>query len=212
MPVSDIIRLQPEDVQAVMGCDWDTAVKWADPLSGAAVLHHINTSKRMAPWLATIAHESSGLTRLEENLNYSVKRLEEIWPSRFGPGKANPFEYANNPEKLANKVYGGRMGNTEEGDGWKYRGRGPIQLTGKFNYQRCMDSIRTDIVRFPDLLKEPSVGALSAGWFWESNGLNELADNDQFEDIVRKVNGGLIGWEDRVEKLQLAQKVMEDIA
>lgn len=208
MPASDIIRLTPQMVADAIGCPQEIAAQWADPLSGAAVIYGINTHARMAPWLATIAHESAGLTRLEESLNYSARRLVEVWPSRFGPGKADPTEYANNPEKLANFVYGGRMGNTEPGDGWKYIGRGPIQLTGRENYERFYASSGTNVVRFPDLLLEPPVGALSAGWYWQDRGLNELADEDRFEDIVRKVNGGLIGYEDRLQRLNLAYNVV----
>jgi putative chitinase len=214
MPTQDIIRLEPHDLVWALGCTDDLAREWHEPLTGAAVIYEINTPRRIAAWLATLAHESASLTHLQENLNYSAVRLLQVWPNRFGIGKANPVDYAYQPEKLANFVYSNRMGNGDEesGDGWRYIGRGPIQLTGKDNYSRCSAGINTNIVKFPDLLLEPSVGAMSAGWFWASNGLNELADEDRFEDIVRRVNGGLTGYEQRVASLKTAQDAVQRFA
>jgi len=214
VPTQDIIRLSAGDLVWAIGCSDAIATEWADPLSGSAVIHEINTPKRMAAWLATIGHESASLTRFTENLNYSAVRLMAVWPSRFGLDAANPVDYAYQPEKLANFVYANRMGNgdTDSGDGWRYIGRGPIQLTGRDNYSRCAEGIGTDIVKFPDLLLEPPVGAMSAGWFWASNGLNDLADDDRFTDIVRRVNGGLTGLEDRLERLKTAQQALARFA
>jgi putative chitinase len=160
--------------------------------------------------------------------------LTEVWPGRFrfprdeepgevdifDDGMRNAYQYANNPVKLANYVYDDanrdakhKLGNIQPGDGWMFRGRGPGQLTGRDNYQRCADSETVpDIVRFPDLLLEPPVGAVAIGWYWQTNGFNELADEGRFEDIVRKYNGGLIGWDDRLQRLQAVRSALGAIA
>jgi putative chitinase len=146
---------------------------------------------------------------LEENLNYSAERLVAVWPSRF-PTKAAAEPYARQPDKLANKVYANRLGNGNEasGDGWRYRGRGPIQLTGKANYEKCGAGIGEDLVRFPCLLLTPSVGLASAGWFWHTRGCNRLADEDDHRAITRIINGGQLGLDDRI---MLVNRVREAI-
>jgi len=219
MPVQDVIRLTPDDLVRAIDCSRETAELWADPLSGAAVLHDINTHKRLAPWLATIAHESHGLTRLQENMNYSVNRLRQVWPSRFGPGKADPLHYAGQPEKLANYVYDdanrgdkNKLGNTQPGDGWRFIARGPIGITGRWNYERCGVAINVDLIRWPDFLLEPSAGALSAGWYCTDRKLNQFADADDFEGYTKAVNGGLVGWDDRLQRLHVAQSALGALA
>jgi putative chitinase len=211
MPTQTILRLTIPDLIAAVRCTAEVAAEWIDPLSGAAFIYDINTPQRMAYWLATIAHESARLSKLEEDLNYSAGRLAQIWPGRFGPGKAEPRDYAHQPAKLASFVYANRMGNgpPETFDGWTYRGRGPIQLTGRDNYSAAAAGIHADIVRFPELVIEPPVGAMTAAWFWTTHGLNELADEDDFEGAVRRVNGGLTNYEDRQECLRRAEFAME---
>jgi putative chitinase len=113
-----------------------------------------------------------------------------------------------NPEKIANKVYAGRMGNTEDGDGAKYIGRGLIQLTGKENYANCGSAIGVDLVANPDLLSTPKYAALSAGWFWNRRGLNALADADDIDTITKRINGGLIGIADRKAKVEMVSKYL----
>jgi len=118
--------------------------------------------------------------------------------------------YANNPEKIANKVYAGRMGNgTEEsGDGWAYHGRGLIQLTGRDNYKNCGDSLGLALITNPELLVQPKGACLSAGWFWNKHGLNELADAKDFETMTKRINGGTLGLDDRITKIKNALKIL----
>jgi putative chitinase len=209
MPYQASVRLTSGELARAVGCSVEIASIWLDPINGASAIYSISTPQRLACWLATIAHETSGLTRLQEDLNYSARRLVEVWPVRFGPGGRDPEEYARNPEKLANFVYANRMGNGDEdsGDGWRFIGRGPAQLTGRENYERCGTALGVQLWRFPDLLIEPPVGALSAGWYWSDRNLNPLADDGDFEGIVRKWNGGLVGLEDRLARLETARGV-----
>jgi putative chitinase len=145
-------------------------------------------------------HESGGFRFLKENLNYSAAALMRTWPSRF-PDMDIAEKYERNPEMIANKVYGGRMGNTEDGDGAKYIGRGLIQLTGKENYKNCSDGIGVDLVANPDLLSDPQYAALSAGWFWNKRNLNASSDLMDIVGMTKKINGGVIGLEDRKAKI-----------
>jgi len=130
-----------------------------------------------------------------------------VWPSRF-PDRNMAEQYANNPEKIANKVYAGRMGNTEYEDGWKYHGRGLIQLTGKENYANCGLGIGVDLLGNPDWLSIPKYAALSAGWFWNKKGLNALADTDDMEIMTKRINGGVLGLDDRIGKINNALTIL----
>lgn len=162
----------------------------------------IHTPLRLAHFLAQCGHESAGFKATEENLNYSSKALLAVFGKYFNEETAE--EYHRQPEKIANRVYASRMSNGDEesGDGWKYRGRGYIQLTGKHNYSLFNESVEDDVVESPELVKE-KYPLLSAAWFWSSNGLNRLADGGATDDVVTKVtkrvNGGTIGLEDRIE-------------
>jgi len=170
--------------------------EWLEPLTKAFDKYSINTNKRQACFLGQCLHESGGFKHLEENLHYSAASLMRTWPSRF-PDMDTAEKYANNPEKIANKVYGGRMGNTEEGDGWKYHGRGIIQLTGKENYANCGHSLGVDFVGNPDWVATPEYAALSAAWFFNKKGLNELADVMDIETMTKRINGGTLGIDTR---------------
>jgi putative chitinase len=181
--------------------------KWLAPLEATFVKYDISTPVRQASFIGQCAHESGNFRTLEENLRYSATALMRVWSSRF-PSLDVAEKYANNPEKIANKVYSGRMGNTEEGDGWKYHGRGLIQLTGKENYVNCGSSLGVDLVGNPDLLIEPQYAALSAGWFWGKRGLNSLADSSDIETMTKRINGGLIGLDDRKAKIAKALSVL----
>ena len=174
--------------------------EWLEPLNDTFEKYQINTPKRQACFIGQTMHESGGYKFLRENLNYSAKALMNTWPSRF-PDMDTAEKYERNPEKIANKVYGGRMGNTEEGDGAKYIGRGLIQLTGKENYKNCSDAIGVDLVTNPDLLSDPKYAALSAGWFWNKRNLNASADIMDIVGMTKKINGGVIGLEDRKAKI-----------
>ena len=174
--------------------------KWLAPLEAVFARYDISTKQRQASFVGQCQHESNNFRTLEENLHYSAARLMVVWSSRF-PNADVAGQYANNPEKIANKVYAGRMGNTEEGDGWKFRGRGVIQLTGKDAYLHCGSSLRIDIIANPDLLLEPMNACLSAGWFWGKRGLNDLADEKNYEEMTRRINGGLNGFDDRKKRI-----------
>jgi putative chitinase len=181
--------------------------KWLEPLLETFEKYDISTPKRQAYFIGQCMHESGGFKQLKENLNYSAKGLMATWPSRF-PDMDTAEKYERNPEKIANKVYAGRMGNTEDGDGAKYIGRGLIQLTGKENYANCGSAIGVDLVANPDLLSTPKYAALSAGWFWNRKGLNALADADDIDTITKRINGGLIGLADRKAKIEMVSKYL----
>lgn len=181
--------------------------KWFEPLTNTFSKFEINTPKRQAAFIGQCGHESNNFRTLEENLHYSANALMRVWPSRF-PDHDVAEKYANKPEKIANKVYAGRMGNTEDGDGWKYHGRGLIQLTGKDNYTRCGEALGIDLVNNPDLLLEPKFAAASAGWFWRKHGLNQLSDLGDWVAITKRINGGIHGIDDRVARTNKALAVL----
>lgn len=169
---------------------------------------------RVAHFMAQVLHESGGLTIQFENLNYSAKRLPQVWPSRFKPkGPLNPAEYANNPQKLANEVYGGRMGNTAPNDGFTYRGRGMIQITGKDGYASATKNLRKDHPEAPDFVANPDE-VISAAWslavaasIWSAKGCNRFADEDSINKVTRAINGGLTGIGDRTDWLRKTKAV-----
>jgi putative chitinase len=177
--------------------------------NGQAILDHYKISEtrlRVVHFMAQILHESGGFTIQFENLNYSAERLPKVWPSHFRPkGRLNPIGYAHNQQKLANEVYGGRMGNTDPNDGYTYRGRGLIQLTGKASYQEVTILLRTDNPTAPDLVTSPDE-VIGANWclavaasVWVAKGCNALADQDNIKKITRAINGGQIGLNERIE-------------
>jgi putative chitinase len=182
-------------------------VKWEQPLQAVFDKYGMNTPIRQASFIGQCQHESNNFRTLEENLHYSAAGLMRVWPSRF-PSPYVADQFANNPEKIANKVYAGRMGNTEEGDGWAYHGRGLIQLTGRDNYRNCGDALGLALITNPELLTMPKGAALSAGWFWNKHGLNELADAKDFETMTKRINGGTLGLEDRISKINQALEVL----
>jgi putative chitinase len=177
-------------------------------LDAAMRRFEIVTPARMAAFCAQLAHESGQLQRWTENLSYRWERLRQVFPKYFpSDAEARPFD--RKPERIANRVYANRMGNGPEasGDGWRYRGRGPIQLTGKDNYRACGQGIGVDLVDDPDRLATPEPGCLAAAWFWARNGLNALADAGDFVTITRRINGGLNGLAERREFWERAKAV-----
>lgn len=161
---------------------------------------------RTAAFIAQVGHESGQLARLAENLNYSADGLMKTWPSRFDSVRATAA--ARNPEQIANIVYAGRMGNIAPGDGWKYRGRGLIQVTGKTNYAACGEALGLDLISQPELLEQAQYAAMSAAWFWSANGLNTLADTGDLTKITQRINGGTNGMADRQALYDKALKVL----
>jgi putative chitinase len=181
--------------------------KWFEPLQETFEKYQINTPKRQACFIGQCMHESGGFKFLRENLNYSAKALMNTWPSRF-PDMDTAEKFERQPEKIANKVYSGRMGNTEDGDGAKYIGRGLIQLTGKDNYKAFGEAIGEDLIANPQLVEEPRYAALSAGWFWNKRGLNALADAMDITTLTIRINGGKIGIDDRIAKINKALDIL----
>lgn len=147
--------------------------------------------EEIASFLAQCMHESSMFSRIEENLNYRAERLLAVFP-RYFRDLEHAKQYAHNPEKLASYVYANRMGNgpAETGDGWKFRGRGLIQLTGKWNYEKCGEGIGMFLTETPDYLLTPEGAARSAGWFWNQNKLEEPGSEGEIDEVSRIVNAG----------------------
>ena len=181
--------------------------KWLEPLEEAFAKYDISTPQRQAAFIGQCAHESANFKTLQENLNYSAEGLMKTWPSRF-PTKEIADQYARNPAKIAGKVYNGRLGNTSEEEASQYLGRGLIQLTGKENYANCGLAIGVDLLANPTLLLEPRYAAMSAAWFWGKRGLNNLADTSDYETMTKRINGGLIGLDDRKAKIAKAEQVL----
>jgi putative chitinase len=161
---------------------------------------------RLAHFMAQILHETGGLTILIESLNYSAPRLVQVWPNRFKTiAAATP--YAHNPEKLANFVYGGRMGNTQPGDGWRFIGRGLLQITGRDSYARYGQALGIDLVGSPDLAFAATSCLQIAAEEWTAAGSNAFADADSLRKVTRAINGGYVGLASRQEWLTKAKQV-----
>ena len=174
---------------------------WVQTLSTVLPKYGITTPARQAAFIAQCGHESAGWSTFVENLNYSAKALNTVFPKYFVLAGRSAEKYARNPEKIANVVYANRMGNGDiaSGDGWRYRGRGPIQLTGRGNYADFSNAFGVDVVKNPELVQtNKETGLMAAVWFWNKNGLNELADAQDIKAMTKRINGGYNGLEDRV--------------
>ena len=174
--------------------------QWHHALSQLLPDYEINTPQRIAAFIAQCAHESGNFIFLSENLNYKAESLVKIFHKYF-PTIESTNGYAKNPEKIANKIYANRMGNGDEasGDGFKYLGRGLIQLTGKNNYTIFAASIDTPVEEIPEYLQTFEGAVQSACWFWEQNNLNQWADKGDILTLTKRINGGTIGLEDRIK-------------
>ena len=214
------------------GIKRDVAERWLPHVQAAMARFGIDTKNQVAAWLAQTAHESAGYTALTENLNYSADTMAVVWPTRFAeqepdpkrPGKTkakkdakgknipNKFAHAlhRKPEMIANAVYSNRMGNgnIESGEGWKFRGRGLKQLTGKDNHRACSAGLGVDLVANPDFLLDPQYAAASAAWFWMTNKCGPLADSGDFEGLTKRINGGTIGLDDRQKRYKAVLAAM----
>lgn len=180
-----------------------------DPLNAAMAEFGIDTPQRQAMFLAQAGHESGNFAHVEENLNYSASGLVNIFHKYF-PDEAAAAAYARQPERIANRVYANRMGNGDEasGEGYKYRGRGLIQLTGKDNYDACARALNVDLHSQPDYLETAEGACRSAAWFWNHNNLNRYADADDITGCTKRVNGGVIGLEERSAHYDAAKSVL----
>ena len=171
--------------------------------------YQINTPKRVAAFIAQCAHESGGFRFVSENLNYKAESLMKVFPKYFHT-KELAAAYAKNPEKIANRVYANRMGNGDEasGDGYRYRGRGLIQLTGKENYSWFAASLQISPEEATEYMSTFEGAAQSGCWFWETNNLNKEADAGDIKTMTKKINGGFIGLEDRIKHYNHALHVL----
>jgi putative chitinase len=185
-----------------------------DELGGSTLLNEydINTPKRIAAFIAQCAHESGSFAVIEENLNYKPQALRRLF-SKYFPDDVLAQQYCARPNKqeaIANRIYANRMGNGDEhsGDGFRFRGRGLIQLTGRDNYQAFADSLEMSINDVPAYLATFEGAAQSACWFWEKNNLNRWADAGDIKELTRRINGGFIGLDDRIKHYEHALHII----
>lgn len=194
------------------------AVEWAPHVDAAMAEFSIIGPKRPAAFLAQVGHESQDFSRLVESLNYSPARLRLTFGARISAQQAavlgrQPGEStvpSERQERIAELAYGGRMGNMAPGDGWRYRGRGAIQITGRENYRRCGKALGLDLENAPELLQVLPGAIRSAAWFWAANGCNELADEGHFERITKTINGGTTGLADRLQRWTTAKHALAE--
>jgi putative chitinase len=182
-----------------------------EPLNAAMKHFDITTLQRVSCFVAQVGHESGGFRAIVENLNYSSDGLRKVFGKYF-PTRDLANAYARKPERIANRVYANRMGNGPEnsGDGWKYRGRGMIQLTGRNNYELFAKAFKLSIPDAIGYLETREGAAMSAAWFWDMRGLNTLADQGLFKKMTISINGGLNGFEDRLAHYEKARKLLND--
>ena len=185
------------------------AEQWHNAICEICPEYNINTPQRLAAFIAQCAHESGGFKFLQENLNYRAESLMRTWPKHF-PTMEIAKQYERQPQKIANKAYANRMGNGDEasGDGWKYLGRGLIQLTGKNNYTFFAASLEIDLEEASEYLQTFEGAVQSACFFWEQNNLNQWADKGDILTLTKRINGGTIGLEDRIKHYNHALHVL----
>lgn len=201
------MKLTPSLLQATMP---KAPAAWISVIADELPKHGLDTPNEVASFIAQIAHESNELTHLEENLNYSAERLVVVWSKRF-PSYEIAQRYEHAPERLANYVYANRMGNGDEGsgDGWRFHGRGPIQLTGRRNYAACGTDIGEGLLVVPDLLLSPLVGIRSALWFWKMMNLDEIDDDRDVKLETHRINGGETGIDRRQQYYNHCLKILD---
>jgi putative chitinase len=199
------VRVPFAVVERISGGDGE---RWHEPIADACASWDINTAVRIAMFLAQTAHESAGFRRLIESLKYSAAGLRRTWPQRFSAADAQDMAY--DEVRIGERAYGGRMGNGPEGsgDGFTYRGRGLIQITGRANYVVMGEHLGADLTVEPELLTDPLWAAYAAACFWDLNGCSDAADADDFRRVTRIINGGENGMEDRLNWLAVVQEAM----
>lgn len=182
---------------------------WPAAMQSAALLAECTTADRAAMFVAQCGHECAGFTRFIENLNYSAQALIATWPKRFTT-MSDADRYARNPVAIGNRAYADRLGNGPEssGDGYRYRGRGPIQITGRVNYEQCGAWLGLDLIADPEQLTQPDAGSRAAAWFWRSRKLNEAADVRAILAATKLINGGDKGLAERTELYQRARRAL----
>lgn len=184
---------------------------YVEPLNTVAEYYEMTANPaRLAGFLAQVAHESGGFTAVKENLNYSAKGLMGTFKKYF-PDEATAKAYERQPEKIANRVYANRMKNGDEasGDGYRFCGRGLIQLTGRDNYTKFAADLDMSIEDTIAYLETPNGAVASAGWFWDNNKLNQYCDSGDFVTLTKRINGGTIGLEDRKHHFEIAMHFLQ---
>lgn len=189
--------------------------QWCKELNKVLDNYEINTAKRIAAFVSQCAHESRDFNALEENLNYRKDTLLRVFSRYFGDGKRNAAEYERNPEKLANYIYmdehrskAGALGNTKDGDGWRFRGGGIKQLTGRNNYERFGKQFKLTAEEAADWVRTKEGALASALWFWDTNKLNSVADTGDVKALTKRINGGDIGLADRQKRYKVAVQAL----
>jgi putative chitinase len=204
-----------EQLSQIMQCPLPRAQRWAPALNAAMLRFSITTKRRATHFLAQVGHESLSLSRIEENLSYSSKRLPEVFGKRIAPSEVSAF--VANPEGLGNRVYANRNGNGNEasGDGYRYRGRCPVQITGRGNYAHVGRLIGQPLEQAPQLLLDVDIGAAAAAAYWKDAGLNTLADTGDVLAVSRRINLGSAtakatpeGMVDRISRTNRALQVL----
>jgi putative chitinase len=183
--------------------------EWVDALNETFARFNLTTNNQKAMFIGQCSHESGNFRLLQENLNYKAATLMKLWPKRF-PTLEVANQYAGNARAIANKVYADRMGNRDEasGDGYRFRGKGLVQLTGHSNHFHAGKALGVDFVMQPDLVATPKYAALTAGWFWETHKLNPPADALDYTKVTKIINGGTIGLDDRIKHVKHALAVL----
>lgn len=201
--------VRPEQLQQL-----HIAPHWADALNATFERFNITTPRQQAAFIGQCGHESANFKVLEENLNYRAATLLKLFPRTpkrtwgFTPEEA--AEYERQPRRIANRIYSNRMNNRDEasGDGWRFRGRGILQLTGAANYHHASQALGVDFIMEPDLVATPEYAALTAGWFWDTHKLNALAESGNNLALTKRINGGTIGLDDRIKHTNQALVVL----
>ena len=195
--------LSPEKLHAL-----GIGAEWSEPLTTTFTSFGIDDVRKQAAFLGQCAHECNHFKTLEENLNYSAATLQRLFGHKFKSGEVEV--YAHHPEKIANRIYSSRMGNRDEssGDGWRFHGRGCIQLTGHDNYYHFGQAIGQNMVMKPEQVALPMYAALSAGWFWKTHGCNDLAEVKNWEGLTKRINGGTFGLQERIALTNRALQIL----
>ena len=206
------MKITEEQLAAMIPTNKEVA-EWCEVLNRELPNYGITTPQRIAGFISQCAHESRDFTALEENLNYSEAALSSVFGRYFGPGKRNAADYARQPEKIANYVYmdefrSSKLGNIAPGDGWRFRGRGLKQLTGRSNYERFAKDYGMTAEQAAEWLETKGGALASALWFWKANNLNEVADTGNVAALTKKINGGDIGLADRESRYQRAMQAL----
>jgi putative chitinase len=203
--------MTPKQLAAAIGCPLTRANNWVNPLNAAMDRYGINTPARQAAFIAQIGHESALLSVVVESTNYTrADRLLAIYPHDFDSIE-DAAKYVKNPEACANRVYANQNGNGPEssGDGWNFRGRGLIQITGRANYASVGRALGLDLEKHPELLAQPVNATMSAAWFWNAHGCNALADQGDFKAITKTINGGFNGLPERLALWRTSKQALD---